>query len=199
MAKKNREKEKHKAFDASVLNQKEPNLTDSENMAVPPEGDDGMSVDSGDGADELTQAKAEYDTLNDKYLRLYSDFDNYRKRTMRERAELLKTASSGLITQLLPVLDDFDRANRSFQISDDYAALKAGVDLIYNKFKNILAQKGLEEIKAVGELFDTDLHEAITNLPSPSDEMKGKVLDEIEKGYTLNGTVIRFAKVAVAN
>jgi molecular chaperone GrpE len=171
-------------------------------MAVPPEGNLTASLLTPATASDrcLTTGQRQTTTyLNDKYLRLYSDFDNYRKRTMRERAELLKTASSGLITQLLPVLDDFDRANRAFQISDDYAALKAGVDLIYNKFKNILAQKGLEEIKAVGELFDTDLHEAITNLPSPSDEMKGKVLDEIEKGYTLNGTVIRFAKVAVAN
>lgn len=199
MAKKNKEKENHKAFEANVLNQQEPKVSDAENMAATPEGSDSMSVGSGNDTDALTQAKAEYDALNDKYLRLYSDFDNYRKRTMRERAELLKTASSGLITQLLPVLDDFDRANRSFEVSDDYAALKTGVDLIYSKFKSILAQKGLEEIKAVGEHFDTDLHEAITNLPSPSDELKGKVLEEIEKGYTLNGTVIRFAKVAVAN
>jgi molecular chaperone GrpE len=148
---------------------------------------------------EEMKLRAEIASLNDKYLRLYSEFDNYRKRTQRERADLLKTATSGLITQLLPILDDFDRANKSFSITVDIAAIREGVELIHGKFRKVLEQKGLEEIKALGEPFDTDLHEAITNLPADSDEMRGKVVDEIEKGYMLNGTVIRYAKVAVAN
>ncbi|MFO7722229.1 MAG: nucleotide exchange factor GrpE, partial [Bacteroidales bacterium] len=125
--------------------------------------------------------------------------DNYRKRTQRERADLLKTAASGLITQLLPVLDDFDRAARSFDSATDVVAIREGVELIHGKLKKVLEQKGLEEIRSVGEPFDTDLHEAITNLPAESEEMRGKVVDEIEKGYMLNGAVIRYAKVAVAN
>lgn len=149
--------------------------------------------------DELTLAREALNEMNDKYLRLYSEFDNYRKRTLRERAELLQTAASGLITQLLPVLDDFERAERSFDNAKDIAALKEGVDLIHSKLKKILEQKGLEEIKAIGEEFNTDIHEAVTNIPAESEEMRGKVVDEIEKGYTLNGTVIRFARVAVAN
>jgi molecular chaperone GrpE len=162
-----------------------------------------MTGDSNDQEKNVAELEAglreEIAMLNDKYLRLYSDFDNYRKRTQRERAEMLKTAASGLITQLLPVLDDFERAVRSFETAKDLNAIREGIDLIHGKFRKVLEQKGLEEIKAVGEPFCTDLHEAITNLPAESEEMKGRVVDEIEKGYMLNGTVIRYSKVAVAN
>ncbi len=149
-------------------------------------------------ADELSLTKLALAELNDKYLRLYSEFDNYRKRTVRERAEVLKTATSSLITQLLPVLDDFDRANHSFENTHEIDALREGTMLIHAKFRKTLEQKGLEKIHCIGEPFNTDLHEAVANIPAESEEMKGKVVDEIEKGYTLNGTVIRFAKVAVA-
>jgi molecular chaperone GrpE len=149
--------------------------------------------------DPLLKLQDEVSALNDKYLRLYSEFDNYRKRTMRERADLLKNATSGLITQLLPVLDDFERALKSFDTSTDLEALRAGVELIHAKFRKMLEQKGLEEINALGEVFDTDLHEAITNLPAADEAQKGRVVDQVEKGYLLNGTVIRYAKVAVAN
>jgi len=136
--------------------------------------------------------------LNDRFLRLYSEFDNYRKRTIKERIEQSKTASAEVITDLLPVLDDFERAIRAFP--DDGKtdpALKEGIILIYNKFLNILTQKGLVQMKTIGEPFDTDFHEAITNIPAPTPDLKGKVVDEIEKGYLLNGKVIRFAKVVV--
>ncbi len=136
---------------------------------------------------------------NDKFLRLYSEFDNYRKRTLKERAELVSSANAGLITQLLPVLDDFERALAAFATSTDVEGLKQGMELIHEKFKKTLMQKGLEEIQSVGEVFDTDLHEAITNLPATDDAQKGRVVDQVEKGYRLNGKVIRFAKVAVAN
>lgn len=139
----------------------------------------------------------QYDQLNDKYLRLYSEFDNYRKRTIREKSDLLKSASSDVIGLMLPVLDDFERAIQNMGEAKDIDAVKEGIDLIFNKMKKSLEQKGLEEIKAIGEEFDTDKHEAITNIPAPSDDMKGKVIDQVEKGYFLNGKVIRFSKVVV--
>ena len=138
--------------------------------------------------------------LNDRYLRLYSEFDNYRKRTLKEKIDLLKTASSDVITDLLPVLDDFERAIRAFSDTPGTdQALKDGVILIYNKFLNTLTQKGLVQMKTIGEPFDTDFHEAITNIPAPTPAMKGTVVDEIEKGYLLNDKVIRYAKVVVGS
>ena len=138
--------------------------------------------------------------LNDRYLRLYSEFDNYRKRTLKEKIDLTKTASSEVITDLLPVLDDFERAIQAFSDTPDTdQALKDGVILIYNKFLNALTQKGLGHMKTIGEPFDTDFHEAITNIPAPTPDMKGKVVDEVEKGYLLNGKVIRYAKVVVGS
>ncbi|HNW74569.1 MAG: nucleotide exchange factor GrpE [Bacteroidales bacterium] len=138
--------------------------------------------------------------LNDKYLRLYSEFDNYRKRTLKEKAELSKFASADVITSLLPVLDDFERAIKAFTAtSDNGTALKEGVVLIFNKFLSVLNQQGLEQMKTQGESFDTDFHEAVTNVPAANPDQKGKVVDEILKGYLLNGRVIRFAKVVVGS
>ena len=151
--------------------------------------------------DEKTEKlEAEITQLNDKYLRLYSEFDNYRKRTIKEKIDLGKTASADIILSILPVLDDFERAINAFEISmESTDALKHGIILIFGKFINILSQQGLQQIKAIGEEFDTDFHEAITNIPATDPEQKGKVVDEIEKGYMLNGKVIRYAKVVVAN
>lgn len=138
--------------------------------------------------------------LNDRYLRLYSEFDNYRKRTLKERIDLSKTASAEVITDLLPVLDDFERAIKAFsENGGSDSSLKDGIILIYNKFLNILTQKGLQQMKTIGEPFDTDFHEAITEIASPTPDMKGKVVDEVEKGYLLNGKVIRYAKVVVGS
>ena len=136
--------------------------------------------------------------LNDKYLRLYSDFDNYRKRVTKEKIEMSKTASEGVITNLLPILDDFERALGALAETDE-DPMKEGIILIYNKFKNLLVQKGLADIEAMGETFDTDLHEAVANMPAPSKDMVNKIIDVTQKGYTLNGKVIRFAKVVVAS
>jgi len=146
---------------------------------------------------EELQKKVE--ELNDKYLRLYSEFDNYRKRTMKERIDLLKSASSDTISSLLTILDDFERSIAAAQNISDIEIIKEGNVLIYNKLRNIFNQKGLEEIKAMGEVFNTDLHEAITNIPAPSEDMIGKVVDVTEKGYMMNGKVIRFAKVVVGS
>ncbi len=133
--------------------------------------------------------------LNDKYLRLYSEFDNFRKRTLKEKIDLSRTASEDVIRELLPVLDDFDRALVSMNATDQVEAVKEGVQLIHAKMKAIFTSKGLLEMRTIGESFNTDYHEAITSIPAPTEEMKNKVVDEIQKGYTLHDKVIRFAKV----
>ncbi|MCF8365174.1 MAG: nucleotide exchange factor GrpE [Bacteroidales bacterium] len=144
---------------------------------------------------ELEENLAE---LNDKYLRLFSEFDNYRKRTIKERLDLIDTAAVEVIKDLLPVMDDFERAFKANEakLEENQSNLE-GFKLIYNKLKGILNRRGLEPMKSIGESFDTDFHEALTNIPAPSGDLKGKVVDEIEKGYMLKGKVIRFAKVVV--
>lgn len=137
--------------------------------------------------------------LNDKYLRLFSDFDNFRKRNIKERLELTKTASAEITEAVLPVLDDLERAYKSATENPDIEALTEGLNLITTKLKTTLKHKGLEEIPTLGEEFNTDFHEAITNIPAKEEQDKGKVIDEVQKGYMLNGKVLRFAKVVVAN
>jgi len=150
-------------------------------------------------AEKLQELGQKLDEMNDKYLRLFSEFDNFRKRTQKERLELFKTASEDVMISLLPVLDDFERALKAAEENGADENHKEGIDLIYNKFKNTLKQKGLESLDSMNQDFDTDFHEAITNIPAPSPEMKGKVVDVIEKGYKLNDKVIRFARVVVGN
>lgn len=147
--------------------------------------------------DAAQEWESKYNELNDKYLRLYSDFDNYRKRTIKEKGDLISSASGDIMKDLLSVLDDFERAIQSNEQSDDPDALKEGFQLIYNKFKNTLTAKGLKPMDSKGEVFDIDLHEAVTNIPAQEDADKGKVMDVIEKGYFLNDKVLRYAKVVV--
>lgn len=155
------------------------------------------SQNNGTGEPDLADQVIE---LNDKYLRLYSEFDNYRKRTIKEKIEITKFASSEIIEKLLPVLDDFERAIKAFDASNEAdKAFKDGIVLIFGKFLSILNQQGLEQMRTIGETFDTDFHEAITNMPAPSPEQQGKIIDEIQKGYLLHGKVIRYAKVVVGN
>ncbi|MBN1339605.1 MAG: nucleotide exchange factor GrpE [Bacteroidales bacterium] len=135
--------------------------------------------------------------LNDKYLRLFSEFDNFRKRTLKEKVEMSKYASADTITGLLPILDDFERAIRAMESSKENEQLQEGVRLIYTKLFGMLERRGLKAIEARGKDFDTDFHEAITQIPVDSAEQKGKVVDEIEKGYLLNNKVIRFSKVVI--
>lgn len=154
-----------------------------------------------EGTIEVKEEKADnfeekFNELNDKYLRLYSEYDNYRKRTANEKVELIKTAAEGTIIALLPILDDFERALPTMEKSEDKTHYE-GIMLIYNKLKRTLEQKGLEEIKATGEPFNTDEHEALTQIPAPSEDMKDKVIDVVQKGYKLNGKVIRYARVVV--
>src|ERR1700712_1353250 len=141
--------------------------------------------------------KQELGIANDRYLRLYAEFDNFRRRTAKEREDARKSEGKDVISALLPVLDDFDRAIRSMENTTDVTAVKEGVALIQNKLKSVLSQKGLKEMQSIGDTFDPEIHEAVTNIPAPTDDQKGKVVDEMEKGYYLNDKVIRFAKVIV--
>lgn len=147
---------------------------------------------------ELEKAQKIIDEQKDKYLRLSAEFDNFRKRTIKEKAELIKNGGEKTICAVLPILDDFERALQNIQKAEDIKAVAEGVDLIFQKFQKVLAQEGLKEMKPVGETFDTDFHEAVALVPAPNEEQKGKVLDCVQTGYKLNDKVIRHAKVVVA-
>jgi molecular chaperone GrpE len=146
---------------------------------------------------EEEKLKAEIAEWNNKYLRLYAEFDNYKRRTIKERIDMQQTAGKDVIVDLLPVLDDLERALKVMETATDVAAVKEGVSLIQSKIKNTLTQKGLKEMESKGSSFDADLHEGITTIPAPTEDMKGKIVDELEKGYYLNDKVIRFAKVII--
>lgn len=146
---------------------------------------------------ELDEANEKIASLEDKYLRQVAEFDNYRKRTMKEKAELIKNGGERAIESILPVLDDFERALSNMAKDENSAEIMTGVELIYNKFVGILKQNGLNKIETDGADFNTDFHEAIAMVPTPDEKLKGKVLDCIQAGYTLNDKVIRHAKVAV--
>ena len=149
-------------------------------------------------ANMLAEAQQMVSDERDKYLRLSAEFDNYRKRTLKEKAELIKNGAEKTLTAILPVLDDFERALKTMEASEETKAMKEGVELIFSKFQKILGQEGLQKIETDGQAFDTDFHEAIALIPSPSEELKGKILDCVQTGYMLNDKVIRHAKVAVA-
>lgn len=149
--------------------------------------------------EEIQALKTQLDEANDKFLRLFSEFDNYRKRVTKERLELSKTAAEGVISALLPVLDDLERASDVAREKAEGNTEEEGIVLIYNKLKAILKQKGVEEIPAGGEAFNTDYHDAVTHVPAENEGEKGKVREVVQKGYLLNGKVIRHARVVVAN
>lgn len=147
--------------------------------------------------DEITSLKTEIQDLKDKYLRQVAEFDNFRKRNARERLELIQTAGKDVIVSLLEVADDCERAEKQLQTSDELGIMKEGILLIFNKLRNALQSKGLKPMQSIGTLFNPDQHEAITEIPAPSQESIGTVIDEVEKGYYLNDKIIRFAKVVV--
>lgn len=148
---------------------------------------------------DLEKKEEEIKAANEKFLRLYSEFDNFRRRTAKEKMEITKTAGEDVIKELLTVLDDFQRAIDNNDKIDDIEAVKEGFKLIQHKFSHILEAKGLKPMNSIGEVFDVDKHEALTQIPAPSKKEKGTVLDVIEPGYLLNDKVIRFAKVVVGN
>ena len=189
--------ESHKKIDKNDLisdNQENIEL-EQEEMAL--EDAEGASVLVAEADIQIAELKANLAAANDKYLRLSAEFDNFRKRTLKEKMDLMKTASESVMTNILSVIDDFDRAIQVIGESTDISATKEGISLIYNKFKEFTFRNGVKEIDALGKDFDTDLHEAITKIPAPSEDLKGKNVDVIQKGYTLNDKVIRFAKVVV--
>ena len=146
---------------------------------------------------DVASLHQKYTDMHDKYLRLYSEFDNYRRRVSKEKLEISKTAGEDIISSLLPVMDDFDRAIELLGEDAQSDPMKQGIFLIFNKLRNILNQRGLSEIQALGNAFDTDFHEAIAHVPAPKPQLSGKVIDVTQKGYLLNDKVIRFAKVVV--
>jgi len=171
------------------------NNTEQEELATDKNTEDNTSENNLEV--QIGSLQKQIEEQKDKFLRLYADFDNYKKRTAKERSELILTAGKDIMTAMLPVSDDMDRAIKYMNESEDLTTIKEGLNLVYAKFKNILEQNGLKSIPSIGEIFDVEKHEAITEIPAPNDEMKGKVVDEVEKGYYLNGKLIRYAKVVV--
>lgn len=182
------------------------NLTDSASDTLTT--DEAINVNGGTVEDEAVTSEPsdkanakdrEIAELKDKYLRLYADFENFRRRTAKEKLDLISTANENLLVSLLPVVDDFERAKQALETSTDVAMLKEGMAIIQHKLVKTLEGKGLKPMVAKGEVFNADLHESVTQFPAPSDDLKGKVIDEIEKGYYLNDKVIRFAKVIIGS
>lgn len=174
-----------------VVNEETTNLQEEkENLAEETNDADKVSA-------ELAELQKKYDELNNSHLRLMAEFDNYRKRTLREKSELIKNGGENALTQLLPVVDDFERALQNIHKAEDLTGVAEGVDLIYNKFVSYLASQGVKAMEVVGKPFDLDQSEAIATIPVPEEGLKGKVLDCVQTGYLLNEKVIRHAKVVV--
>lgn len=173
----------------------EPINNGNENEQSMPENEAAQGGDS--GANELQQKEKELTEMRDKYLRLVAEFDNFRKRTAKERIELMQTANKEVIIALLDVMDDTDRATQQLENSQDINAIKDGVMLVFNKLKSSLQAKGLKKMEAQHTTFDLDLHDAITEIPAPTEDLKGKVLDVLQQGYYLNDKLIRHARVVV--
>jgi molecular chaperone GrpE len=150
-----------------------------------------------DAEDEKELFKRQLEEMNDKHMRLVAEYDNFRKRTLREKMELSKNAGENLLVNLLPVLDDFDRALQHIDSANDIEAVKEGINLIYNKFQEYLKQQGVTEMETEGREFDSEEHEAVTKIPAPEEDQKGKIIDCVQKGYKLNDKVIRYPKVVV--
>ena len=148
-------------------------------------------------AADVVDYEAKFNTLNDQHLRLMAEFDNYRKRMMRERADLIKNASERLVLDLLPIIDNFERSLKSMETSESVEPIVEGVNLIYQQMMTVLKQQGVSVIETQNQVFNDDFHEAVTTAPAPSDDMKGKIIDCIQKGYVMNEKVIRFPKVVV--
>ena len=190
---------KHKKEKIDTEEQNKPELqAETQDDASQPETSGGQEQPQEDLTKQIETLQNNFNEANDKYLRLFSEFDNYRKRTLKEKIELSKTASADIIKALLPIVDDFERAINNFPENENNGHLE-GIRLIYNNMKRMLEQQGLEEIKALGETFDTDFHEAVTHIPAPEEQLKGKVLEVIKKGYSLQGKIIRFAQVIVGS
>lgn len=187
----NMDKEELKAQQKETTNEK------AENQEAQAEQHEEQTADEMTAEEQLAAAETKIAELQNKYLRQVAEFDNYRKRTIKEKADLILNGAEKTITAILPVLDDMERALKNMDKMEDVAAVKEGMDLIFQKFVKILGEQGVKKIETENADFNTDLHEAIAQVPAPSDEMKGKVIDCVKTGYTLNDKVIRHSQVAV--
>lgn len=181
------------------IDEKESPAQDGPLTAENPQADNETAVEEETSITAEEKLTAELKEANDKYLRLYAEFENYKRRIAKERIELIQTAGKDIIASLLPLIDDFDRALKAMETAAEIGAIKEGITLVSHKLKNTLAQQGLKEMESIGKPFDAELQEAITSVPAPNDDQKGKVIDEIEKGYYLHDKVLRHAKVVVGN
>lgn len=179
---------KHEPFG----NENEPDINTDENISGTSHLKEPM-----EDCSEQEKLSTELAELKDKYLRLVAEFDNFRRRTAKERIELIQTAGKDVIVDLLDVADDADRAQKQLETTEDIQQIREGVTLVFNKLRNVLQSKGLKPMETIGKDFDPDLHEAITEVPAPSEKLKGKVVDEVIKGYYLKDKIIRHAKVVV--
>lgn len=207
-------KRHHSSYNKEVKMEEQENTELTDEQKAQPEGDNADDKTSEtDNSQDKTAAndtdttaqdtdkgddlQKKYDELNDRYLRLMAEFDNYRKRTLKEKMDLTKYAEEDVIKGILPVVDNMERAIKSLETATDVNAVKEGIDLIYKKFMEFLEKRGIKEIEALNKELDTDLHEAVTKFAAPSEDLKGKIIDVIEKGYYLHDKVIRYAKVVV--
>lgn len=182
---------------ASEVEEKDMQPNDTTNLQEEAVNTADKSAENDSISDELAALQQKYNELNDSHLRLMAEFDNYRKRTLREKSELIKNGGENSLTQLLPVIDDFERALQNIRKAEDVAAVTEGVELIYNKFISYLTAQGVKAIEVIGKPFNLDQSEAIATIPAPQPEQKGVVLDCVQTGYILNEKVIRHAKVVV--
>lgn len=191
-------KEKENNQEEELKTQATPNECDEETVGQETsQENEAPLTEEGKLAQELEKANEQIEEQKDKYLRLSAEFDNYRKRTMKEKAELILNGGEKSISSILPIVDDFERALKNMETATDVAAVKEGVELIYNKFMSVLGQNGVKVIETKEQPLDTDYHEAIAVIPAPNEALKGKILDCVQTGYILNDKVIRHAKVVV--
>jgi molecular chaperone GrpE len=183
--------------DVNQENTENIDIKNDENLAETPDSVEADLGESTSEGSELEKLRAELEEQKDKYVRKIAEFENYKRRSAKERIELIQTAGKEVITDLLDVLDDCDRAQKQIENAEDIKEIKEGVLLVFNKLRNTLFARGLKPMKTIHEEFNPDLHEAITEIPAPTDDLKGKILDEIVKGYYLNDKIIRHAKVVV--
>lgn len=194
------ENQQHKEKEESKSKHENKHADDSENNDNNENADEKAAKSESSSSSEndaLEIEKQKNAELHDKYLRLYSEFENFRRRTIKEKQELIQQGNKELLLHILPVYDDMERALKVSEKAEDKEAVVQGVELIFNKFKNILKHAGIEEIETEGQEFDSELHDAITTIPAPTPELKGKIVDQIQKGYLLKDKVIRHAKVVV--
>lgn len=166
-------------------------------QSAQPAGTETETLPETETVSESEKLNSELNEMKDKYIRLVADFENFKRRNAREKVEIIQTAGRDVITNLLDVLDDCDRAEKQMQTSEDNSQMKEGVQLIFNKLRNVLQARGLKAMESIHQEFDVEKHEAITEMPAPEEALRNKVLDEVQKGYLLNDKIIRFAKVVV--